>query len=42
MGSLYSKNWGVVHIFIKYAWVEPLKDKTILNGFINPINPGLF
>ena len=44
IGSLSSKNHGAkyllfaVDLFIKYAWVKPLKDekgnKTLLNGFI--------
>ena len=47
IGSLSSKIHGVkyllfvVHVFIKYAWVKPLKDekgKTVLNGFIEIVN----
>ena len=47
MGSLSTKNRGVKHslcvkdVSIKYAWVEPLKDKkakTVLYGFIELAN----
>ena len=47
MGSLYSKNKNVkyllcvIDVFIKRAWVKPLKDKkgkTVLNVFIDIVN----
>ena len=47
MGSLSSKKQGVkyslflIDVFIKYAWVKPLKDekgKTVRNGFIEIVN----
>ena len=47
MGSLSSKNKNVkyflfvIDVFIKYAWVKPLKDKegnTALNAFIEIVN----
>ena len=47
MGSLSSKNKNVkyflfvIDVFIKYAWVKPLKDKegnTALNAFIEIAN----
>ena len=47
MGSLSSKKQGikyllfVVDVFIKYAWVKPLKDekgKIVHNGFIETVN----
>ena len=47
MGSLSSKNKNVkyllraIDVFIKYAWVKPLKDKkdkTVVNAFIEIVN----
>ena len=47
MGSLSSKNKNVKYllraldVFIKYAWVKPLKDKkdkTVVNAFIEIVN----
>ena len=47
MGSLSSKNKNVkdllcvIHVFTKYAWVKPLKDKkgkTVLKAFIELVN----
>ena len=47
MGSFSSKNKNVkyllcvIHVFTKYAWVKPLRDKkskTVLNGFIEIVN----
>ena len=47
MGSLSSRNKNVkrllfvIDVFIKYAWVKPLKDKkgkTVLNAFIEIVN----
>ena len=45
--SFPSKNWGVkyllcvVDVFMKYAWVKPLKEKlaeTLLSGFVGTVN----
>ena len=47
MGSLSSKNqnvkylYFVIDVFIKYAWVKPLKDKNdeaVFNAFIKIVN----
>ena len=44
MGSLFSKNKNlryllcVIDVFTKYAWVKPLKDKAVLNTFIEIVN----
>ena len=43
-GSSSLKNRGVkyffcvIDVFTKYAWVKPLKDKTVLHGFIEIVN----
>ena len=40
--SFMNKNikylWCVIDVFTKYAWIEPLKEKTVLNAFIRITN----
>ena len=44
MRSMFSKRWAVkyllhvINVFIKYAWVKPLKDKkSVFRGFIEMV-----
>ena len=30
--------WCVIDVFTKYAWIKPLKEKTVLNAFIQITN----